>query len=467
MSLSKPIAPKRDEKEVAMNEQYYHAPGVNNYPLEIKNSSRRKFVKQLLGGAAATAIWPSLKFGEWNAPLRTLRESAAELSGIEQDDEYFWELVKEHFPIRKGLIMMNAANLCPSPFVVQQLVFKYTQDIDSDPSFPNRIKFDDIKEEARAAVARYLGADPDEIAITRNTSEGNNTVMSGLSFRKGDEIVIWDENHPTANVAWDVRAQRFGFTVKKVKTPPRPGNAAELLEAFRTALTEQTRVLAFSHLSNLTGVVLPAKGLCRMARERGILTLVDGAQTFGAFSLDLHDMGCDFYTGSAHKWLCGPREVGILYIRKDKIDELWPLMVGDGWEESVKRGARKFETQGQRDDARVAALGKAVEFHNIIGKERIESRLRRLTAAMKNEIRKRISGAEIVTPLDPELSGGIVVFSVPELAAMDLGAVLESLYQKHNIGCNVFPWGIRLSPHIYNIMDEVDKVIDAVKSFKN
>jgi selenocysteine lyase/cysteine desulfurase len=205
-----------------------------------------------------------------------------------------------------------------------------------------------------------------------------------------------------------------------------------------------------------------------MARERGILTLVDGAQTFGAFSLDLHDMGCDFYTGSAHKWLCGPKEVGILYVRKEKIDELWPLTVGDGWEDAVKSGARKFESMGQRDDPRVAALGKAIEFHNAIGTERIESRIRGLTATIKNEIQKRISGAEIATPLAPELSGGIVVFSVPKMADMDLGAVLESLYQKHNIGCNAFlPWGIRLSPHIYNIMDEVDKVIDAVKSFKN
>ena len=428
--------------------------------------SRRTFVKRLLGGTAATALWPALNFGEGAPSPRPGRAIPPGLVGAQAGDEKYWELVKGHFPLRKGLIMMNAANLCPSPYVVRQLVIEYMQDIDADPSFPNRSKYDDLKEEARAAVAGYLGADPDEIAITRNTTEGNSTVISGLTFKKGDEVVIWDENHPTANIAWDVRAERLGFTVKKVTTPPHPKNAAELLESFRAVLTDRTKVLAFSHLSNLTGVALPAKELCRVARERGILTLVDGAQTFGSFSLDLHDLGCDFFTGSAHKWLCGPKEVGILYVRKERIGELWPLTVGDGWEETSKRGARKFETLGQREDGRVAALGKAIEFHNAIGKERIESRARSLAAALKKETRERVAGAEIVTPLDSGLSGGIVVFSFPKMADQDPGAVLENLYYKHNLGCNVLPWGIRLSPHIYNLMDEVDKVVEAVKNFR-
>ena len=447
-----------------MNRRDCSDPGNQGYPRDLKNCSRRMFVRHLLGGAAATVLWPPLTHGVGTSSLRTWREAASELIGAHPADETFWGLVKGLFPIRKGLIMMNAANLCPSPYVVQQLVFKYMQDVDADPSFPNRAKFEDLKEEARAAVANYLGTDADEVAIIRNTTEGNSTVISGLTFSKGDEVVIWDENHPTANVAWDVRAERFGFTVKKVTTPPHPGNAAQLLDAFRAALTGRTKILAFSHLSNLTGVALPAKELCRIARERGILTLVDGAQTFGAFSLDLHDMGCDFFTGSAHKWLCGPKEVGILYVRKERIDKLWPLTVGDGWEEASLQGARKFETLGQRDDARVAALSKAIGFHQDIGKERIEQRVRGLAAALQSRIRKGIDGAEIVTPLDPELSGGIVVFSFPKMAGMDLGALLEKLYQKHNIGCNVLPWGIRLSPHIYNLMDEVDKAVEAVRS---
>jgi len=380
-----------------LNEPACHESKDTGFRGEAGDCSRRRFFKHLLGGAAATVLWPALGFGDGTPTLRTGRAIPAGLAGAQDVDEKFWLLIKDHFPIRKGLIMMNAANLCPSPFVVQQLVFKHMQEVDADPSFPNRAKFDDLREDARAAVAGYLGADPDEIAITRNTTEGNSTVISGLTFKKGDEVVIWDENHPTANIAWDVRAERLGFTVKKVTTPPQPESAAELLDSFRTALTDRTKVLAFSHLSNLTGVTLPAKELCRMARERGILTLVDGAQTFGSFALDLHDMGCDFFTGSAHKCLCGPKEVGILYVRKERIGGLWPLTVGVGWEEASKRGARKFETLGQREDGRVAALGKAIEFHNAIGKKRIESRARSLAAALKREIQGRIPGAELVT----------------------------------------------------------------------
>jgi isopenicillin-N epimerase len=427
--------------------------------------SRRKFMKLLVGSVTVSSIMPHLSFAEGQASLKALGETAAELSGFQETDEKFWELVKEYFPLRKGLIMMNAANLCPSPWVVQQSVFQYSQDIDADPSFHNRAKFIKMKEEARKAIAQYLNADPDEIAITRNTTEGNNIVVAGLSFKKGDEVLIWDENHPTANVAWEVRAERYGFNVKKVSTPRHPRNKDELLETFKKALTGRTRILAFSHISNYSGVAMPAQELCQMAQEHGILSLVDGAQTFGAISLSLHDMGCDFYTGSAHKWLCGPKEVGILYVRKKRVGELWPLMVGDGWEEEVKGNARKFEAQGQRDDARVAGLGKTIEFHNAIGKERIEARIRALATAMKDEVQKKISVAKLVTPIEPELSGGIVVLSVPGIERMDSGTVLETLYQKYNISCNVLPLGIRMSPHIYNTMKEVEWVVAALRDF--
>jgi len=441
-------------EEVAMNRQF-----------RAEDFTRRKFIKLLVGGATATGILPRLGFGEPKASLKALSKTAAELPGTQASDEKFWELIKEYFPIRTGLIMMNAANLCPSPWVVQQLIFKYSQDIDSDPSFHNRAKFGEMKEEGRKAVAQYLGADPDEIAITRNTTEGNNIVVAGLPFKKGDEVLIWDENHPTANVAWDVRAERYGFSVKKVKTPTQPKNKAELLETFKNALTSRTRIIAFSHISNFSGLALPAKELCRMAQEHGILSLVDGAQTFGAISINVHDMGCDFYSGSAHKWLCGPKEVGILYVRKERVGDLWPLMIGDGWEEEVKGNARKFEAQGQRDDARVAVLGKTIEFHNAIGKERIEARIRALATAMKNEVQKKISAAKLVTPIESELSGGIVVLAVPGMEKMDSNTVLETLYQKYNIACNVLPLGIRLSPHIYNTMKEVEWVVAALRDF--
>ena len=437
---------------------------IHNFPDDIRGVGRRQFIKGMLGGAAAFAALPSLGSAKHRKSHEVFRESAGRLTGSDTGDEAFWRLVKEHFLIRKDLIMLNAANLCPSPYPVQQMVFDLTRDVDRDASFANRNKFGRLREESRNALAEYLGASPDEIAITRNTSEGNNIVISGLTFRKGDEVIIWDENHPTANVAWDVRADRYGFKVKRVKVPARFETADALIEPFRNAMNNRTRIVCFSHVSNISGIALPAKEICRMARDRNILTHIDGAQTFGSHAVDLHDIGCDFYTGSSHKWFLGPKEVGVLYVRAERIADVWPSIVGVGYQSALKKGAVKFETLGQRDDSRIAAMKKTVEFHNLIGKDRVEKRIRTLTDALMQKLKSRIPGIHFITPSNPEFNGGVVVFKIPGL---NLDGVLNKLYEEHHIGCAIFGGdlaGIRMCPHIYNTMDQIDKAVDAVAS---
>jgi selenocysteine lyase/cysteine desulfurase len=424
-------------------------------------------MKTLFGGAAAAAILPSAVFRETEAPLGSLKRAAFRLSEGEGAGEEFWKLVKENFSIRKGLIMLNAANLCPSPYVVQQRVFELTRNVDRDPSSINRKKFGDLREEARSALAEFVGVIPEEIAIVRNTSEGNNMVINGLTFKPGDEVIIWDENHPTANVAWDVRAERYGFKVKRVKTPEVFNSDEELMKPFIDAMTERTKLICFSHVSNVSGIALPAENICTIARKRGILSHIDGAQTFGSHVVNLRAIGCDFFTGSAHKWFCGPKEAGVLYVRKERIADLWPTIVGVGYPDVIEKGAQKFETLGQRDDSRVAAMGTAVEFHKMIGKNRIEARIRTLAAALKLRLKERIPGIKFRTPIAPEFSGGVVIFHMP---GVDLSKVLDTLYYKHNIGCAVFKGesgGIRFCPHIYNTIDEIDKAVDAVAGCKD
>lgn len=428
--------------------------------------SRRRFLRHALGGAAALSVAPAWGAGGLRgagvgglAGLDGLAE-AARLQDAE--DEAFWELVKRQFPLAPDLILMNAANLCPSPFPVQERVFELTRDVDADASFQNRGKFGALQEASREALAGYLGATPDEIAITRNTSESNNTVLNGLSLGAGDEVVLWEQNHPTNNISWDVRAERWGFTVRRVSTPPAAATADELVSAFRAAMTPRTRVLSFSHISNATGVALPAADLCRMAREAGVLTLVDGAQSFGAVQVDVHEMGCDFYTGSAHKWFVGPKEAGVLYVRAERIPEMWASDVGVGWEGAVGGGARKFDNLGQRDDAAVAALATAVAFHRAIGPERVEARVRALAAALKGAVRERVPGVAFHTSDVPERSAGIVVVQLP---IDDHRALYGRLYEEHRIAGaprgSDFP-GIRFCPHIYNTMAEIDRVADAL-----
>ncbi len=353
---------------------------------------RRRFLSQLLGGAAATLATPAWlqaaevgregddSGGSWNgwSPGRG-PESAGRV-----EDEAYWSRVKEQFPLAPGLILMNAANLCPSPYPVQEAVFGHTRDVDRDASFQNRGKFGALKEEARAALADYVGASPSEIAITRNTSEGNNTVVNGLELGPGDEVVLWDQNHPTNNVSWDVRAKRRGFTVRRCRPPLRARRTPESggFPVGSDQLPDPGSVLQ-------PRVQLVGGGPCRprscvgIARGRGILTLVDGAQSFGALKLDLHDMGCDFFTASSHKWFIGPKEAGLMYVREESQERLWPSDVGVGWEGAETNGAQKFENMGQRDDAAVVSMATAAAFHEAIGPAAVQARVHALASAVK------------------------------------------------------------------------------------
>ena len=420
--------------------------------------NRRRFLAQL-GGAAATL---SLAPRAVRASTPGIDECATALRALDPLDESFWLSVKHQFPLRGDLVLMNAGNLCPSPRPVIDAVTRRARDVDADASFQNRAKLADLRERARSGLARYLGAFPDEIAITRNTSEGNNTVINGLTLGRGDEVVIWDQNHPTCNVAWDVRAERFAFRVRRVSTPPAPSTAEELIAPFRQALSSRTRVLAFSHVSNVSGVGLPARDLCRLAQAQGVLTLVDGAQVFGALRLDLHDIGCDFYTGSAHKWFVGPKEVGVLYVRRDRVAALWPSNVGVGWQGALEHGAAKFDNLGQRDDARVAAMGTAVAFHEAIGPTLVEQRVRTLATTLRQGIHERIPAAYFHTPLEASLSAGVLVLVVP---SRDSHGLYEELYRDHAIACASMGGdftGIRLCPHVYNTMADVHRVVETI-----
>ncbi|MGH9935154.1 MAG: aminotransferase class V-fold PLP-dependent enzyme, partial [Blastocatellia bacterium] len=276
---------------------------LTNHPA----TTRRSFLKGFAGGAAALSVFPAT--GSANALLGAVNR----LGGADTANEPFWRLVKEQFTVKPRIILLNAANLCPSPHMVRDRVFRLTEDVDGDVSFQNRAKFNALLEESRRKLAAFMGASEDELAIVRNTSEANNFIVNGLNLQAGDEVVVFDQNHPTNNVAWDVRAARAGFIVKRVGVPQIPNDAEEILKAFRAAITPKTRVLAFTDVSNTTGVRMPSKELCRMARERGVYAHVDGAQTFGALSLNLREMGCDSYSASAHKWFMGPKEAGVFY----------------------------------------------------------------------------------------------------------------------------------------------------------
>jgi selenocysteine lyase/cysteine desulfurase len=414
--------------------------------------SRRSFLRNLGVGAALLPV-----------AARTLGELSPLLAAANNDEAY-WQMVRYQFAFSEDKVPMNAGNLCPSPEAVAQRVTEVTRDIDVDCSFQNRDKFKQTLEEARSKVAAQLGVTPDEIALVRNTSEGNNTINNGLPLKAGDEIVLWEENHPTNNVAWDVRAARFGLTVKRVSLPRHPKSKAELVDAFEKALTPKTRVLSITHVSSASGLRLPARELAAIARSRGIHLHLDGAQSWGALNINLRELDCDSYAASTHKWFTGPKEVGLLYVKKERIPEIWPNVVAPGWGDDADpdvAGARKFESLGQRDDAALAAVATTADFHNVLTPARVEARMVELASALKAGLKQ--AGAKLVTPESPEFSGGVCIIEVP---AKNRQPLLDRLYQEHGIAGST-SGGLRLCPHLYNTMEHVERAIRGVKQHKD
>ncbi len=418
--------------------------------------SRRDF----LGGTFGCAALPGAVAGLLDGQIRRgrLRAETPRAGGSVP-----WDDVRARFSFAEERVPMNAANLCPSSIEVAARVEELSRDIDRDCSFQNRAKFRGMAEDARARIAKLLGASADEIAIVRNTSEANNTICAGLDLGPGDEVLLWDQNHPTNNVAWEVRAQRTGVRTRKASTPTSPSDAGELAAPFLEALGASTRVLALTHISNVTGIRLPVREIALEARRRGVFVHVDGAQSWGAADVNLREMGCDSYSASAHKWLMGPKEAGILYVRAERVSELWPHSVAPSWGADIEpdpMGARKFESLGQRDDACLGALGTAVALHEEIGPARIEARIQELAKRLKEGM--RALGLELVTPMRKELSLGVCIAR----AGPNRSVVLDRLYREFGIA-GAETGGVRLCPHVYNTEEHVERALRALGAMRD
>jgi isopenicillin-N epimerase len=454
------------------------------------STDRRAFLKLLGGSALAGAVLPAIPaVGEAAVAGRTagtlaigpdrsgvsgsgVSGSGVSGSGVSRGwmageplprdhaDEAYWEAVQRRFPLG-GTIPLNAANLGPSPAAVTALAYAARHSIDSDPSFQNREAYERRRETVRAGLAAFLGAAPDEIAMVRNTTEGNNIVAAGIELGPGDEVVLHEENHPSNSVAWDVRAARRGFTVKRVGVTPRMSHG-EMLTTFAAALTPRTRVLSFTDVSNTTGIRLPVRELCAVARERGIHVHIDGAQSFGVLELDLHALGCDSYSASCHKWFMGPKETGVLYVRAERAPAIWPGSVGLGWGGDATPGpsaARRFETLGQRDDAAVEGIAVVLDLYREIGAAAVERRVLELAAWLKDEL-AAMPGASIITPRDAERSAGVVIVA---FEGRDTRQLYERLYSEHRISAAP-TGGLRLCPHIYTVKHDLERTVAAVRA---
>ena len=418
---------------------------------------RRSFTRLLTLGAAGALAVPGGAVARGGQPAPASQVSPG------TRDERFWQSVRAQFLMPPAFSVLNAANLCPSPKRVIDATFDSTRSVEQDPSPQNRERTRDGREAARRRIAEALRVTPEEIAITRNTSEANNFVSSGLDLKAGDEVLIFGDNHPSNHAAWREKARRFGYAVRVIEqVNPHPG-PEYYIEAFTRAMTSSTRVVALTHVTASVGDLMPAREICRIARDRGVLSLVDGAQSFGVLDVDLSDMQPDFYTGSAHKWPCGPKETGVLYVSARSHGRIAPSVV------SLYAGAvgisRTLEALGQRDEPAIMGFGEALAFQAEIGRKAIEARARELTAMVGDGLRK-IAGVKVWTHTARERSAAIVSF---QPANLDVRKLHDALYRNDHVVCatrgGTDRAGLRFSPHFYNTHAEIERALAAVRKY--
>jgi selenocysteine lyase/cysteine desulfurase len=419
--------------------------------------NRRGFLSSFAGAAAAGAALGSS--GELFAQLAQAPSQLPDRGLYDSNEEAYWAELRKQFLIPADEVYLNNGTVGSSPAPVLRAIFDGYNETEkmaqTDPEdYP--IWGYAAWNEFRDPLAAFVGCKRDEIALVRNATEANSYIANGVDLKAGDEVLITDQEHPGGEHPWDLRAKRYGVVVKKVTLPKPVPNAAAVLNLFSDAITRRTRVIFFSHITTATGVVLPAKELCALARSKGILSAVDGAHVAGMMSLNLHDLGCDMYTSSPHKWLQSTKGSGFLYVRDEVIDRVWNTIATEGWDDTKIR-AERFQRIGSSNVPALWGLRASIKLANDIGMDRIEKRHRKSADYILAEMMKR--GAESWTSPDAALRCGIVTVNVPGLKRMELENWLWQTKKIRIRGGD--PSKLRLSTPYYLLRKDIDRYLAA------
>src|ERR1700686_4745976 len=423
---------------------------------------RRGFLSSFAGAAAAGA---ALSFGgELFARAAQTPAQLPDRGLYDSDEEKYWTEMRKQFLIPADEVYLNNGTVGSSPAPVLRAVFDGYNETEkmaqSDPEdYP--IWGYAAWNEFRDPLAAFVGCKRDEIALVRNATEANSYIANGLDMKPGDEVLMTDQEHPGGEHPWNLRAKRYGIVVKKITLPKPVPNAAAALNLINDAITPRTRLLFLSHITTVTGVVLPAKELCALARSKGILSAVDGAHVVGMMRLNVRELGCDMYTSSPHKWLQAPKGSGFLYVRDEVIDRLWNTIVTAGWDEPKLR-AERFQRIGSSNVPALWGMRAAVQMANQIGMERIERRHRQMADHILKEMVQR--GAESWTSPDPALRCAIASVNV---APMQITEIENWMWTTKRIRIRGGgPSKIRLSTPYYLLRKDMDRFLAAYDEYR-
>jgi isopenicillin-N epimerase len=411
--------------------------------------------RTLLGAALPLALL---------SPVEGLLRELARDPGGAPDDEDFWREVARAFEVDRSMVNLNNGGVSPSPATVQRAYRRHLDVANSAPAYTMWRLQDPQRETVRRGLARLFGADPEEIAITRNTSESLWTCQYGLELERGDEVVTSTQDYPRMLAAFRQLELRRGVVVRNVTLPVPVSDPAEVVRRFESALTERTRMILCSHVVNLTGEVLPIAELCALGRARGIPVIVDGAHAFAHLEFTRDELDCDYYGTSLHKWLFAPFGTGLLYVRRDRVRGLWPLTAAD---EPLDDDIRKFEQIGTHAVPLVLAIADAVAFHDALGGARKLARLRELRARFVEPL-TRHDRVRFQTHLGAnhgrDVGSGLCNFAID---GIDSGALQAHLWARHRIYTIAIGHedvrGLRVTPSVYTTPEELDRFTDAVE----
>lgn len=420
--------------------------------------SRRSFVGSVMRAGIAL---PAMN----GSAFRTLLRADGMVRGLSPAaaaaDEDYWAQITRAFDLDPTQVNLNNGGCSPAPAHVMEAMIR-------DLRFSNELPVEHMWsvlepriESVRRDLAAMFGCDAEEMAITRNASESQETMILGIDLQRGDEVIVTNQNYGRMLTTWDQRARREGIVVKTISLGGPPGSDEDIVARFRAAITPRTRVIEVTHITNLTGHIMPVRAIARLARERGIALFIDGAHAFAHFPFTRDDLDVDYYGTSLHKWLHAPIGTGFLYVRRDRIRSLWPLMAAPT---ALDEDIRKYEEIGTHPAANHNAIAVAVAFNRGIGLERKAARLRYLRDRWAKALLEHSPRAQVPTPLDDTHSCGIGLLHVEGLDTAKLGSWL---WGKHRIRTTPILHdefnGLRITPSIYTTLPEIDLFVDRVK----
>ena len=420
--------------------------------------NRRRFLGTLGQPVAALAIATLHPEAVKNA-LAAIKDRKGKPEDIAAD-ERFWRPVQQAYTVDRSLVNLNNGGVSPSPAIVQNAMKRHLDYSNEAPVYTMWRILEPQREGVRKRMARAFKCSPEEIALTRNASEGLEICQLGFDLVAGDEILTTTQDYGRMITTFKQRERREGVVLKQIQIPVPAENDSEVVRLFEAAITPRTKLLLVCHMINLTGQILPVRDIVRMARRKGVPVIVDGAHALAHFDFTFEDLDCDYYATSLHKWLCAPHGTGLLYVRREKIKDLWPMMPAP---DTMDDDIRKFEEIGTHPAANYLAIAEALTFHQGIGAANKAARLRFLRDRWAKRLLKT-HRVRMHTSLKAGLACGLATVQVEGIDSAELA---QHLWKQYRIIVTAIKHpefeGLRVTPHVYTTLEEIDRFTEAVE----